>query len=126
MSLSLHLALCLHILIETPASINFFLCPSSTLNTPQPHAHSVIRQYALLLLVTNILAGLCVGGLIDEDAGRKIVGVLAIYHIGPIIRAASNLRRKRKTLGGPLLHLLVHSICLFGLVVTGYPMTRSS
>ncbi|KAL9052935.1 MAG: hypothetical protein Q9206_004110 [Seirophora lacunosa] len=45
-----------HIIVEVPASIAFFLHPSMTLSQRQGHAHAVIRQYALLLMASNLIA----------------------------------------------------------------------
>jgi hypothetical protein len=54
-----------------------------------------------------------------------VAGALALYHIAPIIRAGSRIAggdvrlaqegKGAKGLGGPVLHFIVHSICLLGL-----------
>ncbi|KAI9871303.1 MAG: hypothetical protein M1830_003058, partial [Pleopsidium flavum] len=46
----------LHILLELPASILFFLRPSTQLPHPHPPSHALIRQYAILLLSSNLIA----------------------------------------------------------------------
>ena len=111
-----------HILIEVPASINFFLNPSATLPTPQPHAHGVIRQYAILLMVTNIIAAILYLRPLDLLSCR-IAGAMSLYHIGPLVRAVIRQYRSEKGrggtgLGGPLVHAIAHMACLLGLGFT--------
>ena len=107
-----HLSLILHLCIELPGSINFMLRPSSTLSKPQPQSHGVIRQYALLLMSTNIMVMLLLIKPMDELT-QQISGALALYHTAPIIRAVSRIRSQEagRALGGPWLHALVHSVC---------------
>ncbi|PHH85788.1 hypothetical protein CDD83_11173 [Cordyceps sp. RAO-2017] len=126
----------LHMLVETPAALGFALAPSSTLPQPQPHAHAVIRQYGVLLLVTNlIVAALLLPPPGDEaPAGhttlhRRVATALALYHIGPTGRALLRLSRpegeeeQRRRAGkavslfrSPGLHLLLHVLCFAALV----------
>lgn len=118
--LTVQLALGLHLIIEIPASINFMLRPSSTLVTSQPHSHGVIRQYATLLMVTNLIVILCLTGTIEENAARKIAGALSFYHLAPLMRATSKIRRRLQVsdaMGGPWVHLIVHGICAIALVM---------
>ena len=117
----------LHVVIEMPASLSFALKPSSTLLAPQPHAHPVIRQYALLLMSTNIIAGMC--ALHDNGAQssnqtsglvRWVAGALALYHLGPITRAMGRHQRREGSdsvpWAQPWVHVLVH--CLCGVILT--------
>lgn len=105
----------LHIIIEIPASFNFFVFPSRQLGTNTPHAHAVIRQYAVLILTSNLVALAFLWRPMDELSG-KIAGSLAIYHIAPSIRSISRLTRQARQ-GRPLipseafLYLVVHTIC---------------
>ena len=121
----------LHILIELPAGVAFALFPSATLSTPQPHAHPLIRQYALLLLSTNFIAAVFVFR--DRETGpvshalsgveRWVAGSLALYHIGPLIRAGcrawKGTWRKQHCLARPWIHIIAHLVCLAGLASHG-------
>jgi len=105
----------LHIVIEIPAFINFLLFPSGQLGTPTPHAHAVVRQYAMLLL-SSVLVSVAVLQRPQDTLTGQLSGALSIYHIGPSIRAASRLVQ-RADLGKKLLpseaalYLFVHCIC---------------
>lgn len=111
--------LLLHLIIELPASINFLLRPSATLSAPQLQAHAVIRQYALLLISTNIIVLALLMREMDQLSG-KIAGALALYHLGPIARALSRIRKQESgsVLGGPKLHAFVHVLCIVTLVMS--------
>jgi len=104
-----------HIIIETPALFNFFVFPSKQLGTHTPHAHAVIRQYAVLILTSNLVALNFVWRPVDELSG-KIAGALAVYHIAPSVRSIIRLQRQAHD-GRPLipseafLYLVVHTIC---------------
>lgn len=117
----------LHILVEVPAAFTFALFPSATLVRPQPDAHAVIRQYGLLLLSTNIIASVFT----FQDYKRTpfedqicqieawVAGSLALYHLGPLIRAAfrswRERERRRHFVGQPWLHTIAHGICSIAL-----------
>ena len=113
-------ALVLHLVIETTAAINFLLRPSATLSIPQPHSHGVIRQYALLLLTTNIIAAAVLDRAVNDELSGHIVAALALYHTGPFVRAVSKIRRGNADdiLGGAWLHALSHLLCLACLLVS--------
>jgi len=117
----------LHILVEVPAAFTFALFPSTTLLRPQPDAHAVIRQYGLLLLSTNIIASLFVfenrgSNSIDDPIWHIeawVAGSLALYHVGPLMRAGSRSWRGggkgRSFVGQPRAHVIAHGICLIAL-----------
>ena len=117
----------LHILIETPAAINFFLFPSKQLSAYTPQAHAVIKQYALLLF-SSILIAAIFAGRSDDQLGGQVAGALAVYHVGPIVRSASRLWQYMDpgdntnwhlgSLAEPALYLVVH-------VVTGHLLARA-
>jgi len=111
--------LLLHLMVELPASINFLLRPSATLSVPQPQAHAVIRQYALLLMSTNLIVLALLMREMDQLSG-KIAGALVLYHIGPIARALSRVKNQASgsVLGGPKLHAFVHVLCVVTLVTS--------
>ena len=107
-----HFAFLLHLIIETVASIKFLLRPSATLSAPQPHCHAVIRQYALLLISSNIIVAVMLNREIDATSA-KVAGALSVYHLGPFVRAVSRILQKSSSSGviEPWLHAFVHSLC---------------
>lgn len=116
-------ALVLHLVIETTASINFFLRPSATLTAPQPHSHGVIRQYALLLLTTNIIVAIVLNRAVHDALSEQIAAALALYHAGPFVRAVSRIRQGNSgdVLGGAWLHAFSHLLCFACLVASSFP-----
>lgn len=125
----------LHALIETPASLNFFLNPAAQLppavSTLAPEAqaslHFVIRQYAVLLFSSVLIALVFATRSVVDGTGRKVAGALAVYHAAPLARAVWRITEtqlegglvigdgKGGGLGGPWLHALVHALALLGL-----------
>lgn len=103
-----------HVVVETPASINFFLRPSGQLTTSAPQAHAVIRQYAVLLLSSIITASSFALRDLDELSGQ-VAGAFALYHLAPLVRASGRLVG-RQGFWGPLLFLAAHGVCLAGFV----------
>lgn len=115
---SIHLPFLFHIIVEFPALVGFFLRPSATLAAPQPHAHAVIRQYALLLTSTNLIAGAFLFNP-SSPLSAQVAAALALYHVGPLMRASNKIRAgegRRGDWGGPWLHLGVHGICAAALM----------
>lgn len=119
--------LCVHVLIESAATLGFLLAPSRTFSTPQTQAEPVIRQYGLFLLAANLV----IIALLNADAAegrpcsaidpgllRTVAGALSIYHIGPASRAASRFGSRDKVglFNSPHAHFLVHVFCGGGLV----------
>ncbi|PMD65424.1 uncharacterized protein K444DRAFT_180082 [Hyaloscypha bicolor E] len=109
----------LHFLIELPASMNFFLNPSEQLSSPAPQAHPILKQYAVLLFVTTLIALIFALRPIDGTS-RNVAGALSVYHLAPLMRAGSRIVEGSgeygKGLGGPILHLVVHLLCFVGLL----------
>lgn len=108
----------LHILVELPASLGFFFRPSATLTTPHQEAHGIIRQYALLLTSTNLIAGIFLFQS-PTPLSCQVAGALALYHVGPFARAICRIRAGEASgiLINPWIHLVIHAICatvLFG------------
>ena len=103
----------LHLVIETTATVNFFLRPSATLSIPQPYSHGIIRQYALLLLVTNIIIAVVLNRATHDALSGQIAAAVAMYHGGPFVRAVSRIRRGEvgDELGGAWLHAFSHLLC---------------
>ncbi len=90
---SLHLGFLLHVLIEVPASVNFFVFPSGQLGTYEPQAHAVIRQYALLLFTSVLISVIFMLRPMDELSGQ-VAGALSLYHVGPSLRSIGRLRTR--------------------------------
>jgi len=107
-----------HLTIELPASINFFFNPSEQLSPPAPQSHIIIRQYAVLLLVSTLIALIFALRPIDGTS-RNVAGALSVYHLAPLTRAGSRIWAGSveygKGLGGPVVHLAVHAVCFGGL-----------
>jgi hypothetical protein len=118
----MRLALVLHLVIETIAAINFFLRPSSTLAAPQPHSHGVIRQYAILLLSTNIIVAVILNRAVSDNFTEQIAAAVALYHVAPLVRAVSKIRggKSDDALGGPWLHAFSHLVCAVSLVAASF------
>lgn len=121
----------LHFLVETPAIIGFLCFPSGTLTESQPHAHGVIRQYGLLLTTTNIIVASVLfsaealearGAQEFASLARCIAGALALYHTGPMTRAAFRMQAKDRKRSGlmasPAIHLVAHAVCCSALTWT--------
>ena len=105
--------LILHIVIETVAIQNYLFRPSATFSAPQPLAHGVLRQYALLLLSTNIIVAMVLNRGVQDKLSRQISAALALYHVGPLVRAVKRIQRGERgdLLGRPWLHAVVHLLC---------------
>ena len=113
----------LHILIETPASLNFFFNPSQQLSSPAPQAHPIIKQYAVLLLVSNLIALIFALHSLDHTS-KNVALALSVYHLAPFVRATSRILagdyQYGKGLGGPWVHLIVHGACFAALIGLGF------
>ncbi|ERF69159.1 hypothetical protein EPUS_01116 [Endocarpon pusillum Z07020] len=104
----------LHAMVETPASLNFFLNPSGQLPNCTPQVHAVIRQYAVLLFSSVLVALSFAFKDLDESSGQA-AGALALYHLAPVVRATGRLM-DRQAVWQPLLFVTVHGVCLAGLL----------
>ena len=112
-------ALLLHAAVELPAALNFFCFPDDQLADAAPQAHAVIRQYAVLLLCSALIA--CT--IASQEPGTTtsyVAGILAVYHVAPLLRAWSRLRdpevpERRPWLKDPRIHFFVHFLCLSSL-----------
>ena len=119
-----YFALMLHALVELPAALNFFCFPDDQLSSTAPQAHAVIRQYALLLLCSALVA--CT--IASQEPGTTtgyVAGILAVYHVAPLLRAWSRIRNpevpeRRPWLKDPRVHFFVHFLCLSSLGLAFY------
>ncbi|KAG4417273.1 hypothetical protein IFR04_009563 [Cadophora malorum] len=101
-----------HALLEVPASLNFFFRPNEQLSSAAPQAHALIRQYAVLLMSSNIVALIFAFRPLDETS-RRVAGALAVYHAAPLVRAVGRVAYQGegygKGLGGPWAHAVLHA-----------------
>ncbi|KAJ5051747.1 uncharacterized protein L3040_001519 [Drepanopeziza brunnea f. sp. 'multigermtubi'] len=137
----INLPFLIHIALETPAALSFFLRPDNQLSSPAPQAHALIRQYAALLLSSNLVAAVFTCREVDGTS-RWVAAALAVYHLAPLLRALARisgsgcLRGQRGTartvretgarrgenagnetgLGGPWVHALAHAGALGALL----------
>ncbi|KAI9054529.1 hypothetical protein LZ554_001685 [Drepanopeziza brunnea f. sp. 'monogermtubi'] len=88
--LRINLPFLIHIALETPASLNFFLRPDNQLSSPAPQAHALIRQYAALLLSSNLVAAVFACREVDGTS-RWVAAALALYHLAPLLRALARI-----------------------------------
>lgn len=110
-----NMAFMLHIIIEVPAAINFMVQPSKQLGIYTPHAHAIIRQYAVLLVSSILISVIFVSRPLDSLT-RNVAGSLAIYHVGPFLRSWSRLQSQAKQslpvlLSEAALYLICHLLC---------------
>lgn len=110
----------LHVVIEVPALLNFFFFPSRQLGQETPHAHAIIRQYAVLLLSSILVAMVYIAQPLDDISGR-VAGALAVYHIAPATRSVARLKKQAKMqqplfLSEAFLYLVVHALCCAALL----------
>ena len=110
----------LHVVVETPASLNFFLFPSDQLGKHTPHAHAIVRQYACLLFA-SVAISLAFTRRPPDTLSGQVAGAFALYHVAASVRAASRLQRQMKegkhvVLSEAFLHLAVHGVCVASLL----------
>jgi len=68
----------IHFLGDFGASYGFCVRPSSTLLELQPYAHPVIRQYALLLISTHLIAANFLFQEHPSSISYRVAGALAL------------------------------------------------
>ncbi|KAK2627774.1 hypothetical protein QTJ16_002420 [Diplocarpon rosae] len=133
---ALNIPFLIHVFLETPASLNFFFRPNNQLSSPAPQAHALIKQYAVLLLSSSLIA-LVFAFREADDTSRRVAGALAVYHVAPLMRAVERIgagvegkkEREREALrgvggrgkaegdlGGPWVHAVMHASALGALM----------
>ncbi|KAK4126904.1 hypothetical protein N657DRAFT_180317 [Parathielavia appendiculata] len=133
-------ALTLHLLTEVPASLSFLLAPHAQLLGASPEATLILRNLGGLLMATNLvcLAVLLAKPPSDDRLTARLCLCLGTYHVWPIARAwvrmrlrrgahegsgsgsgGGGVREEKKVLGGPVVHFVVHVICLLAMVGSG-------
>ena len=125
------LGLVLHIIIETPAAISFLLPVEGQLPGASTEAKLIMQNLGGALLTTNVVSAIFVLRSDFDDLSRLVALALATYHVWPLRRAYVRLtggtaanKVQRKTLGGPQVHLFVHTLCFAALVLTGISSSR--
>jgi hypothetical protein len=125
-------ALTLHLLTEIPASLSFLLAPHTQLPGATPEAKLILRNFGGLLMATNLV---CLALLTQPAAAAahdeltaQLCLCLGTYHVWPIYRAWSRMKWQRqggggkeekKVLGGPVVHFVVHVVCLVAMLGSG-------
>lgn len=105
-----------HIVVETPAALNFFVFPGGQIGTKNTQAEALIRQYSLLLL-TSLLIALAFAHRESDQLSGQVAGAMAVYHVGPLVRAGMKVIRGGLSAWGPwLLVFAAHTFCLIRLV----------
>lgn len=127
-------ALTLHLLTETPAALSFLIAPAAQLPGATPEAKLILRNLGGLLAATNLacVALLAHWAALPERLSALLCASLGTYHVWPAYRAWARLRmaaaddagrgdegkgkgrveKEKKVLGGPVVHLVVHVLCL--------------
>ncbi|KAI1322864.1 hypothetical protein F5Y16DRAFT_26229 [Xylariaceae sp. FL0255] len=105
----------LHAVIETAAGISFIFFPHRQLPGCSADAKLIMRQYGALLLVSSVISLAVVASPSCDDATKPLAISLGFYHAWPCYRALARIRtanpdRSQSTfLGGPGVHLVVHT-----------------
>ncbi|RVX74668.1 hypothetical protein B0A52_01795 [Exophiala mesophila] len=110
-----NLGFLLHIIFELPACIQFFILPSRQLGIYTPHAHALMRQYAVLLFSSVLISGVFVTRP-PSEVSAHCAGALAVYHVAPALRSIVRLQRQIRSkqavvISEAMLFLVVHSLC---------------
>ncbi|KAI1160670.1 hypothetical protein F5B18DRAFT_631719 [Nemania serpens] len=114
------LAFLVHAVVETAAGLSFIIHPEGQLPACTSAGKLILRQYGGLLLASSMV---CVVTIADPDISVTTTRLMAValgsYHVWPCHRALFRMRteapstaKDRSVLGGPLLHFMVHAICL--------------
>lgn len=114
------LAFLVHAVVETAAALSFIFYPERQLPTCTPAGKLILRQYGGLLLASSMVCLIIVA---DPDLSvtttRWMAVALGSYHVWPCHRALIRIRtealsgaKEESVLGVPLMHLMVHAICL--------------
>ncbi|KAI0808511.1 hypothetical protein GGR55DRAFT_651683 [Xylaria sp. FL0064] len=114
------LAFVMHAVVETAAGVSFIVHPERQLAGCTPAATLILRQYGALLLASSMVCLVVIAGPVCGTATTRLMAAaLGSYHAWPCYRALTRIRdearhkvKETSVLGGPLVHLLVHSLCL--------------
>ncbi|KAI0188722.1 hypothetical protein EV127DRAFT_433521 [Xylaria flabelliformis] len=108
----------MHAAIETAAGISFIVRPEKQLPGCTPAAKLILRQYGGLLLASSMVCLIIITNPgFDTATTRLLAAALGSYHAWPCHRALTRIRNETRAkeesmFGGPLVHLLVHMVCL--------------
>ncbi|KAI0855747.1 hypothetical protein F4860DRAFT_448841 [Xylaria cubensis] len=108
----------MHAAIETAAGISFIVRPEKQLPGCTPAAKLILRQYGGLLLASSMVCLIIITNPgFDTATTRLLAAALGSYHAWPCHRALTRIRNETRAkeesmFGGPLVHLLVHVVCL--------------
>ncbi|KAI1278306.1 hypothetical protein F5Y07DRAFT_71757 [Xylaria sp. FL0933] len=110
----------MHAAVETAAGVSFIVHPERQLPGCAPAAKLILRQYGALLLASSMICFIIIASpACGTTTTRLMAAALGSYHVWPCHRALTRIRdealdevKGTSVLGGPLVHLLVHSLCL--------------
>ncbi|RFU24713.1 hypothetical protein B7463_g11623, partial [Scytalidium lignicola] len=97
--------------------------------TSQAAIHFLIRQYAILLLSSVLIALIFALRPVVDGTSRNVAGALAIYHLAPLSRAVWRVAGSGREvvfgdvngngggLGGPWVHGFVHAVAFLTLAL---------
>lgn len=126
----MHLAklpLLLHLVVESFAAAAFISRPQLQVSHgASPETVLIFNSYGGLLLATDVLCFLFLLRDGFDDATVMVALSLAIHHFFAMWRAYTRIKRglgvegpQGKLLGGPMVHLITHSICCLSLGMVG-------
>lgn len=126
-----NLAVLAHLVIESMAALSFLLQPQIQLQDSEPSDDAVLicHSYAGSLLATDALCFLFLvykDNKTFDETSAMLAGSLAIYHLFPVKRAWSRIKRRRgdykqeeRMAGGPPVHLAIHGVLFVSLGCAG-------
>ena len=106
----------LHAAIETPAALNFMFLPGRQIRgMPAPQAYPIVRQYALLLL-SSVLIAAAFAYRPTDDLTKWVAGSFSVYHLGPTVRSwniltSSSAGWSHRWASEAGLYFVVHVLC---------------
>ncbi|CAI4215452.1 unnamed protein product [Parascedosporium putredinis] len=115
-----------HALIECIGATSFILYPASQIPNPSREASLVsqlvggaLLQSSLIALIIAFKSEFAVDSGAWDNADRALALAFAFWHVWPCYRAIARIQSRggegaktQQTLGGPVVHLGVHSVLL--------------
>jgi hypothetical protein len=117
------LPLLIHAIGESFAALSFITSPQKQLPGADEQATLILHNYGGLLLSTSLMCGLLFLEPGFDDTARLVTACLGTFHVWPLMRAWTRLRKELgvkgeqgRVLGGPLVHLGLHGGLLISLL----------
>lgn len=110
----------LHALLAIPPTLNFFVLSFKPHLLPPAQIPHILRNYSALLLSTALITFTFI---LKPESDGWMAWALAVYHLAPITRAALRIESGEeiwtREMGGPGVHLGLHLIVFWGLLIRG-------